>query len=754
LIDAAAPEPAPAAPEPDGIDERRAAVDSLVASLWPALDGVALTAVGGYGRGELFPFSDVDLLIVTSRTDLREPLAPFIRDLWDAGLRISQSIHTVEECLAVDDTNIELSVSLLDRRFLLGDRALFDRLRDPPRERLTPALAKLTRERHAANGNTIYHLEPNVKDVPGGIRDLHVIRWLARLDGNALTVPPHSLLFRIRTLLHEEARRDQNVLGYLMQDVCAARLGFPDPADLMRAYYREAAPIHRASLRRLDETETRRSSLFAGFRERAARLSNADFSVVGGRVYFRVPPSGPEVLVRLFEFLARHGLPLSRDAEDRAAAVETAAVTWSELRTILDLPHAGHAVRAMHNTGFLVRLFPETRGIESLVVRDFYHRYTVDEHTLVAIETAVKLRTEKDRFGDLARETADYPLLLIALLFHDAGKGVPHENHSIASEEIAARAFEKLGMGAAEAVSALFLIRCHLEMSRIMTTRDLSDPETAAAVTRSVGTSERLKLLTLLTYCDISAVNPTALTPWRATLLWRLYLACARHLTHALQNEIAEEGMPARYGLTHSPEEIAEHRRMEAEGRTVRLQRSGTTYRMDVVSADRTFLFADIAGALAGFGMNILRAESFSNQRHVAIESFTFADPMRTLELNPEEFDRLERIVAKVISGERRVEDLLRARVASRRTGDQAPRVSFDNSASARATLFEITAEDRPGLLYDLARSISASACNIEVVLVDTQGHKAIDVFYVTRDGQALDDAAAGMLRDQLTGAV
>lgn len=732
---------------------RREAVDSLVARFWPGLEGVALAAVGGYGRGELFPFSDVDLLIVTSRGDLREPLAPFIRDLWDAGLRVSQSIHTVEECLAVDDGNVELSVSLLDRRFLLGDRALFDRLRDPPRERLTPALAQLTRERHAANGNTIYHLEPNVKDVPGGIRDLHVIRWLARLDGSTIKVPPHSLLFRVRTLLHEEARRDHNVLGYLMQDVCAAALGFPDPADLMRAYYREAAPIYRASLRRLDETETRRSALFAGFRDRAARFSNADFSVVGGRVYFRVPPAGPDVLVRLFEFLARHGLPLSRDAEDRAGAAGQAAITWPELRAILDLPHAGQAVRAMHDTGYLVKVFPETRGIESLVVRDFYHRYTVDEHTLVAIETAVKLRTAKDRFGDLARETPDYPLLLMALLFHDTGKGVPHENHSAASEEIAARSFEKLGMGASEAATILFLIGCHLEMSRIMTTRDLSDPETAGALTRIVGTAERLKLLTLLTYSDISAVNPTALTPWRATLLWRLYIACARHLTHALQNETAEEGMPARYGLTHSREEIAEHRRMEAEGRTVRLAKARGAYRLEVVATDRAFLFADIAGALAGFGMNILRAESFSNERRLAIESFTFADPMRTLELNPDEFDRLERVIAAVIAGERRVEDLLRARVTPRRSGLEEARVSFDNSASTRATLFEITAGDRPGLLYELARSISAAGCNIEVVLVDTQGHKAIDVFYVTRGGEALDEREAAALRVELAAA-
>jgi len=257
-----------------------------------------------------------------------------------------------------------------------------------------------------------------------------------------------------------------------------------------------------------------------------------------------------------------------------------------------------------------------------------------------------------------------------------------------------------------------------------------------------------IKLLTLLTYSDISAVHPGALTPWRSTLLWRLYSATARHLTRALHGETEGEGLPERYALTHTPEEIAMHRQMEATGETARLHREGNTYSLTVVAQDRPALFAQAAGALAGFGMNILRAEAFINARGYTIDSFTFADPMRTLELNPSERERLEGVVRDVVAGKRSAEDLLRGRAIPKKAEGQPPaRVSYDNEASPRATLFEITAPDRPGLLYDLARRISDAGCNIEVVLINTEGRKAIDVFYVTRAGRPLDDEAAAELR-------
>lgn len=730
--------------------ERTLQVDLLLASLWPEIPQVALVAVGGYGRSELFPYSDIDLLFVSARVDLKEHLAPFLRALWDAGLRVSQSVHTLAECLEFNDRNVELSVSLLDRRFLLGDPKLFRQLRDPAKERLIPALARLTRDRHAKHGNTIYHLEPNIKEGPGTLRDLQVLRWMAQLDGGGSPALDHELLFLIRQLLHESARRDQNVLNYSMQDTCAPQLGFSDAPELMRAYYRQAAPLYRACLRCLDQAESRRSQLLTTLRDRAARLSNSEFSVIGGRIYLRSPAFDAAGALRLFAFIARHGLPLAADTEDRIRQLATVTASWPELRLILSLSHASLAVRTMQETAFLFKLFPDLLLIESLVVRDFYHRYTVDEHTLVTVKTAAKLLDMEDNFGDLSRETPDYALLLLALLFHDSGKGVPSRDHSEESVVIASRACQALGVSEKETETVLFLIRSHLEMSRLMLTRDLSDPGTAASLAHTVKTLEGLKLLTLLTFSDISAVNPEAMTPWRGTLLWRLYLVTARHLTRALQTEIADEGMPARYALTHSAAEIAAHHEMEAQGRLTSVERIEGAYRLTVVAPDQPASFARIAGALAGFGMNILRAEAFINERRTAVETFCFADPMRTLELNPTERDRLEQIVCESILGKRNVEEVLRARGRRTPANRVAARVSFDNAASPNATLFEITAEDRPGLLFDLTGLIAQRGCNIEVVLVDTEGLKAIDVFYVTRDRKPLSDETAGALSEAL----
>ena len=736
-----------------GLIARSQEVDGLIQLHWPRLSAAALIAVGGYGRSELFPYSDIDLLIASERDDLRPQLGPFLQALWDSGLRVSQSVHRPDELADIDERNIELSVSLLDRRFLNGDRALYEALHDPPRDRLSPHLVRLTRERHAKYGETIYHLEPNVKEAPGTLRDLQVLRWLARLDGKTAPVLAHDLLFRLRIALHGIARRDQNLLNYAMQDETARLLGFESPEALMRAYYREAAPLYRACLRRLDQSEERRSGLLAAVRDRASRLSTSEFSVIRGQVYFRAQPVDSRILVRLFEFVARHGLPLANDAEDRARLIEPVSISWAELRAICALPHAAMAIRTMHRTGFLTQIFPALRGIESMVIRDFYHRYTVDEHTMLAIETAESVRNRDDRFGEIARETPDYPLLLVALLFHDAGKGAASDNHAEASVQIARSALDAMHVSAREAEIILFLIERHLDMSRLMLTRDLTDPGTAALLARTVQTIERLKLLTVLTFCDISAVNPEALTPWRATLLWQLYAITARHLTRSLGTEVAAEGMPARYGLTHSPAEIAEHHRMEEEGRTTRLDVVEGAYQLTVVSPDQPALFARIAGALASFGMDILRAEAFTNERKVAVEIFSFADPMRTLELNPSELDRLQKLIGEAISGRRKPEDLLRSRPTprGRGLGRWQPRVSFDNAASARATLFEIVAEDRPGLLFGLAASFAAAGCNIEVVLIDTEGHKAIDVFYVTYMGASLADGMARALTAALT---
>ena len=769
---------------------RTSRVDAIVTERWAAMpSGIALVAVGGYGRAELFPCSDVDLLILTpdekTQPAIKEPLALFLRDLWDEGLRISQSVHTPPECNQIDSANAELAVSLLDRRFLAGDQALFAQIRDPKPE-LGRNIVALTKERHTRFQDTIYHLEPNVKDAPGGLRDLQVLRWLAKLGAGDQDMPSGlPVLFEIRCYLHYLAGRDDNKFSFERQDEIAFLAHAASPEELMRQYYRAVRNIAKLANRRLDRFESKRSSLFSHFRDRTSRFSNSEFSVIHGTVFFRSPQAldaNPALLLRLFDFVGRHDLPLSPDTEERVERaipafekwVAANQPVWPAFREILRLPKGVKALRAMHETGALEAIFPELREMEALVIRDFYHRYTVDEHTLVAIESILNLRESKgDSFGELALETDDLDLLMTALLFHDVGKGDPETGHVMISQRVAHAALSRSGISERALEVVTFLINAHLEMSAAMNGRNIADPATPRDVAARTGTVERLRLLTLLTFGDISAVHPTAMTPWRRQLLWRLYTATYAELTRELteRTTAAEvddaatalqaasspelrhflEGLPPRYLRTHSKEEIAEHLRLDRESETrdaaLALSKSAE-WVLTVVAKDRPFLFASIALALSSFGFNILKAEAFSNAHGKIIDTFVFADLARGLELNPGEISQVTRTVLKAIRGEIGVEQLLarRPKVKPDPHALAQARVTYDNSTSPSATLLQMVTQDRPGLLYDVASLISRRGGNIEVVLVDTEAKKAIDVFYVTKAGGKLSDAEAGEL--------
>ncbi len=786
--------------------ERSAHVDRIVSGaaaeiLFPAFpqDGPALVAVGGYGRRQLFPYSDVDLLLLFRSAEQaagrKDAISAFLQQLWDAGLRMSHSVRTPEECVEVHDQNTELNISLLDQRYLAGDRALYAELAAKlprfvlaNRDTLARNLAKLTRERHSKFGNTIYHLEPNVKETPGGLRDFQLVCWLEQLRNTdsqrlGLAAPPEELeqayrhLARLRTFLHSAGGRDNNSLGFEAQDAIAELAGAPDTAAWMREYFRHARAIYRAASRQLDVAEALNSGLFASFRDWRSRLGNADFSVHRERAHVREPQSfdaDPGVVLRLFEFVARHGMKPSADAEEQIAArmprlreYFARQPLWRALEALLSLPYAPLAVRSMHETGILTAIFPELGAMECLVIRDFYHRYTVDEHTLVAMHN---VWTIQGAYKDLRSELKQPALLLFALLFHDAGKGSPNEGHVDASLRLARAAAHRIGMPDLERETVLFLIRRHLELSATMHSRDVFDPATIAAVTRQVETVERLKLLTLLTYADISAVNPTAMTPWRSLHLWQLYMAVYNELTRALQADRIEPeptgspertaflaGFPTRYLRTHTETEIDEHMALEtrsrASGVAVEIRKLDSAWQLTLVTTDRPGLFAGVAGTLSSFGMNIVRAEAYANRRGTILDTFTFEDPMHTLELNSSEVDRLASVVERVLSGKMDVRKLLRNRPKASPPTQKAAiagRVSFNSEASDTATLVEIVAQDRAGLLYDVASAISRIGGNIEVVLIDTEAHKAIDVFYVTSQGGKLTAEQQAALGEDL----
>jgi [protein-PII] uridylyltransferase len=840
----------------DALAARTALADrtlaSLADSLFPSASsqaaGYCLVAIGGYGRSALFPSSDLDVLLLCADARAAQavsaPGAALVRALWDLGWRAAVTSRLLEECDRFEQDNPEFTISLLDSRLVAGDCSLAAALRQKTlpamasREQsaLVRALGEMTRERHEKHGNTLFHLEPNLKDAPGGLRDFDVACWataIRELSRHRAWTAPESgwgamlgeaegaayrFVASARVFLHFHNGRDDNRLTYDLQEEAAARGigapgGSPQPvSDWMRSYFRHARTIARLAKRSLDEALTR-PSLYNAFEDWRARLSNADFSVHRNRAFCRRPAAltDPAFLLSLYEFVARHGIEPALDTEssvERVLAGPRYSAAWpgdpgaagDTLRRMLTLPGAGVALRAMHRVGLLDAVLPEFRAVDSLVVRDLYHRYTVDEHTLLAIEGLHALHHAElephRRFAEILAEVEQPDLLYLSLLLHDVGKGMPGGEHVSASVEAAARACLRLGLTPYERDLVAFLVRNHLEMSLTVQRRDIFDPEAIRVFSELVATPERLKMLCLLTYADIRSVNPEALTPWKAEMLWQLYAAAANYLSRSVDGtriagsaasdrELIEvvrgssalaalakplaaflDGFPRRYLKLHAADEIASHFEMahrleerliagETQAAETQLRERRGQYELTVVTRDRPRLFTGLTGALTGWGMNILKADAFSNRSGLVLDTFVFADLYNTLTLNPEERGRLLGDMEDIAAGRHGPDAVAHRQRAPRGPAARsrsllATQIGVDNSCSASSTVLELVARDRPGLLHRISELLADADCNIEAALIDTQGEKAIDVFYLTRQGKKLDDAEAETLRGSL----
>jgi [protein-PII] uridylyltransferase len=787
---------------------------------------IVLVALGGYGRGELGPLSDLDLMVIYDGE-----MGPFVQRvtqgllymLWDLGLTVGHSVRSLDDCVAMARTDFASRTSMQEARYVVGDRRLFQRFRRVLAENvyrkdfgqfLETALTERD-QRYRKFGGSPYMGEPNVKESAGGLRDLHTAMWLASTKFGArtlrdllekalitqreerLTDAALTFLWRVRNELHFNSVHKNDVLSRDLQPQIAKHFGYEsdeqslDVEKFMRDYYLHARVIHRVSSRliaRCQETLSRRGTALRRHRHEA--LADGIF-VMDERIHL-VHPDGrdfraePARLMKVFWHSHRLGFELGVDVEraveEALDLVDDGFRRSPEARELfLDIcrnwGRVAHTLRQMHEVGFLGRYLPEWDALTCLVQYDAYHKFTADQHSLLAVEHLEALApgasASSEGIAQVLNEIQRPDILMLGMLLHDIGKGKGH-GHVAKGIPLAEELTARIGLEGEAAGAVVFLVAQHVALSHIAQRRDVNDPKTVEALAELCGTPERLRKLYLLTFADMRAVGPGVMTGWQAQVLWELYGAALQRLTGGRPEQVTREdvaqrvlaelrdaglkrGVPGhlamiseRYLATTPPARIAAHMRLierleEAPVATELFHHPDLgSSDLVIVTRDVPGLFSLIAGSLAANGINILSAQIHTRADGVAIDTFQVNDPFGEAVTEEARWRRTLQALRRVLLGEQTVEELLAARRGSRSGDEPVPgpaKVSVDNHLSDTHTVVEVKCPDRVGLLYLITRTLAAFELSIASARIATEIDHAFDTFYVAdKAGRRIED--------------
>lgn len=779
-----------------------------------------LIALGGYGRAEMNPRSDIDLMFFCERSDTPYMLQLSERMLyllWDLNFDVGHCVRNEKECLDISEKDLTACTALLDSRYLCGDEILYkhyDRVVLPAvmsrnsrsfiREKMTEHAKRIKKY-----GSSVYLLEPNIKEGEGSLRDLHTTLWISKIKYKVHTLrglvikgvmseseeqsylQALDYLWRIRTELHYLSSRKNDQLHFEQQEKIAEFLGYKDSKkalaveQFMRDYYEQATHVEhlsstliaRAADRERDESRIigylRRRTIEEGFYALRGELNVTHDGVIIDH---------PEMMMQAFWLSQRHqlkmSLPLKTLIRDNLHLINDRLRRSRQMsRVFLDILGYKRGVyetlTLMHHLLFLNQFIPEFKRIYCQVQHDAYHIYTVDTHTLFAVKEIVRLwqgkyKESKPLLTRVADEIEKPQLLILAVLMHDIGKGEGHQHCEKGALMIPTIA-RRLGLNKEDTQRLEFLVRHHLQMAHISQRRDLHDDRLIAQFATSMGMSENLKMLYLLTFADIKAVGPDVWSAWKGFLLQELYEKTyevmekgdfhkdqrsekirnrKRLVVELLKDEYTSKAIKeclrnfsTRYLMSYYSTQIAEHIRLildrgnQALSMRVVYNKDLSYTEVIIVTLDIPGLFSKVAGVMAANGVNILGAQIFTQKSGVAVDVLQVGRDGIIYD-DDRKWQSIKEDLTWFLEERGQVDDLVQKRKSSILDLSHAVptiphRVDIDNEISSEYTVIDVASMDRVGLLYEITNSLKRIGVYIGVSKITTKGDRAGDTFYV-----------------------